>query len=100
MQTDTIENKVEEFNDVARNIGDIKKSYPDEWILLGNPVSDEYDRTISGVEKAMCIFCTLQFLLVSLFYFLITNDKKIFKKSVQIRLISVSPNKLLPFVSI
>ena len=49
MKTDTIDNKVVEFSDVARNIGDIKKSYPDEWILLGNPVSDEYDRTISGV---------------------------------------------------
>ena len=32
-----------------RSIEDIKASYPDEWILLGNPEDDEYDRTISGV---------------------------------------------------
>jgi len=49
MKTGTIENEVDEFSDAPRNIGDIKKSYPDEWVLLGNPVSDEYDRTISGV---------------------------------------------------
>ena len=49
MKTETIDNKVVEFSDAVRNIDDIKKSYPDEWVLLGNPVSDEYDRTISGV---------------------------------------------------
>ena len=32
-----------------RSIEDIKGSYPDEWILLGSPVSDEYDRTVAGV---------------------------------------------------
>ena len=33
-----------------RSIDDIKKSYPDEWILLGNPVMDEYRQDIlSGV---------------------------------------------------
>jgi len=49
MNTEVLDSKVEEFSDVERNISDIKKSYPDEWVLLGNPVSDEYDRTISGV---------------------------------------------------
>ena len=48
MKTDTIE-KVVEFSDTPRGIDDIKRSYPDEWILLGNPVMDEYDRTIAGV---------------------------------------------------
>jgi len=46
MSTDLIDNKVEESNGVARNIDNIKKSYPDEWVLLGNPVSDEYNRTL------------------------------------------------------
>ena len=32
-----------------RSIEDIKGSYPDEWILLGNPEKDEYHQTISGV---------------------------------------------------
>ena len=32
-----------------RSIEDIKKSYPDEWILLGDPEKDEYNRTIAGV---------------------------------------------------
>ena len=27
-----------------RSIEDIKKSYPDEWILLGNPEMDEYEQ--------------------------------------------------------
>jgi len=50
MDTDVIDNKVEEFTDVARSIEDIKASYPDEWILLGNPVMDEYRQEIlSGV---------------------------------------------------
>jgi len=37
--------------DVARrSIDDIKKSYPDEWILLGNPEMDKYRQEIlSGV---------------------------------------------------
>jgi len=29
-----------------RSIDDIKKSYPDEWILLGEPEMDEYRRNI------------------------------------------------------
>ena len=49
MNTDTIEKMVSEFDSMQRSIDDIKKSYPDEWIILGNPVSDEFDRTISGV---------------------------------------------------
>ena len=33
-----------------RSIEDIKASYPDEWILVGNPETDEYDQDIlSGV---------------------------------------------------
>jgi hypothetical protein len=32
-----------------RTIDDIKKSYPDEWILLGDPEEDEYGKYISGV---------------------------------------------------
>ena len=33
-----------------RSIDDIKKSYPDEWILLGDPEKDEYGMDIySGV---------------------------------------------------
>ena len=33
-----------------RSIEDIKKSYPDEWILLGNAEIDEYEQTIlSGI---------------------------------------------------
>ena len=33
-----------------RSIEDIKKSYPDEWILLGNPEINEYEQAIlSGV---------------------------------------------------
>ena len=49
MNTETIENRVEDFIGVRRSIEDIKRGYPDEWIILGNPVSDEFDRTISGV---------------------------------------------------
>ena len=50
MKTDTIERKVEEFSDAVRSIEDIKASYPDEWIVLGNPETDEYHSDfISGV---------------------------------------------------
>jgi hypothetical protein len=43
-------NRVEEVSDVTRSIEDIKTSYPDEWILLGNPEEDEYEQDIlSGV---------------------------------------------------
>jgi len=35
---------------VRHSIDDIKKSYPDEWILLGNPEMEEYGMDIySGV---------------------------------------------------
>ena len=46
-----LEHKNTEIADALapQSIEDIKKSYPDEWILLGDPVSDEYDRTISGI---------------------------------------------------
>lgn len=50
MNTDTLDNKVDEFTDVPLSIEDIKRSYPDEWILLGNPQKDEYGQSIiSGV---------------------------------------------------
>jgi len=46
MRTET----AEMVSEAPRSIDDIKKSFPDEWILLGNPVMDEYDRGIlSGV---------------------------------------------------
>ena len=48
MQTDTIEKNVE-FSDAIRSIEDIKASYPDEWIVLGDPVEDEFHQTIAGV---------------------------------------------------
>ncbi|MCL2073906.1 MAG: hypothetical protein FWH18_08300 [Marinilabiliaceae bacterium] len=48
MKTDMID-KNAFVGGVLRSIEDINASYPDEWILLGSPVSDEYDRTISGV---------------------------------------------------
>jgi hypothetical protein len=33
-----------------QNITDLKKQYPDEWLLLGNPEMDESEiNTISGV---------------------------------------------------
>ena len=47
MDTSEYENAV--VGEAPRSIEDIKSSYPDEWILLGNPLEDEYDRTISGV---------------------------------------------------
>jgi len=48
MNTDIID-KVVDFSEMPRSIDDIKKSYPDEWILLGNPEEDKYEQTISGV---------------------------------------------------
>jgi len=46
----SIEDSVTVPDTVQRSIDDIKKSYPDEWILLGNPVKDEYGMDIySGV---------------------------------------------------
>ena len=46
-----LEHKNTEIADTLapRSIEEIKRSYPDEWILLGNPVEDEYERTIAGV---------------------------------------------------
>ena len=50
MKTDTLEKEVLEFSEVVRSIDDIKKSYPDEWILLGNPERNEREMDIlSGV---------------------------------------------------
>jgi len=47
-----LENKTTEVADALapRSIEDIKGSYPDEWILLGNPEINEYEQEIlSGV---------------------------------------------------
>ncbi|MCL2073247.1 MAG: hypothetical protein FWH18_04965 [Marinilabiliaceae bacterium] len=48
MKTDITDKNVE-FSDAVRSIEDIKASYPDEWIVLGNPEKDEFDQTIAGV---------------------------------------------------
>ena len=33
-----------------RSIEDIKSSYPDEWVVLGNAVMDEYEQSVlSGI---------------------------------------------------
>ena len=47
----SIEDSVTAMPDAARrSIDDIKKSYPDEWVLLGNPEIEEYGMEIySGV---------------------------------------------------
>jgi len=46
MKTET----AEVFSNAPRSIDDIKKSYPDEWIILGSPEMDVYDQNIlSGV---------------------------------------------------
>jgi len=50
MKTLEQENTVEADALAPRSIEDIKRSYPDEWILLGNPEMDEYRQDIlSGV---------------------------------------------------
>ena len=50
MKTDVIDKTDEEFSDVIRGIEDIKSSFPDEWILLGNPEMNEREMAIlSGV---------------------------------------------------
>ena len=46
---DTMENIVEDFSGVRRSIEDIKGSYPDEWILIGDPEEDEQGRDITGI---------------------------------------------------
>ena len=49
MTVDTVEKAVE-FSEAPRSIEDIKASYPDEWILLGNPDINEREMEIlSGV---------------------------------------------------
>jgi hypothetical protein len=49
MISDTLEKEILEFDGVQRSIDDIKNSYPDEWILLGNTQEDKQGRTLSGV---------------------------------------------------
>ena len=47
---DTLEVKVGLEAGAPQSIEDIKASFPDEWILLGNPVMDEHRQEIlSGV---------------------------------------------------
>ena len=47
---DTLEDKNAVEVEAPRSIEDIKRSYPDEWILLGNPVRNEREMAIhSGV---------------------------------------------------
>jgi len=48
---DTMENIVEGFSGVRRSIEDIKNSYPDEWIALGDPIREEGQKQsiISGI---------------------------------------------------
>ena len=47
---ETLEHKSTVVADAPRSIDDIKRSYPDEWILVGSPETDEYDQDIlSGV---------------------------------------------------
>ena len=40
---------IEDSVTARRSIDDIKKSYPDEWIILGEPEMDEYRNFISGI---------------------------------------------------
>ena len=50
METLEHKNTVEADALAPRSIEDIKKSYPDEWIVMGNPEMDEYGQSIlSGV---------------------------------------------------
>ena len=50
MKTVEHENKVVADDLAPRSIEDIKSSYPDEWILLGNPEMDVYGQNIlSGI---------------------------------------------------
>ena len=49
MKTVEQENTVVADALASRSIEDIKSSYPDEWIVLGDPEKDEYNRTIAGV---------------------------------------------------
>jgi len=43
------ENRVEDFTGERLSIEDIKRSYPDEWILIGDPEEDENGWDISGI---------------------------------------------------
>jgi len=46
----TLEYNAAQKNEEPRDIDDLKKSYPDEWILLGDPEIDEVDQEIhSGI---------------------------------------------------
>ena len=47
---ETLEYKSAVVGEAPRSIEDIKNSYPDEWILLGNPVMEKHRADIlSGV---------------------------------------------------
>jgi hypothetical protein len=50
MNKDILEQEVSDYDGARRSIDEIKRSYPDQWIVLGNPVMDEYrQNVISGV---------------------------------------------------
>jgi len=50
METVEHKNTVEADALAQRSIEDIKKSYPDEWIVIGNAVMDEYEQSVlSGI---------------------------------------------------
>jgi len=42
-------NRVEDFTGERLSIDDIKRSYPDEWILIGDPEEDENGWDVSGI---------------------------------------------------
>jgi hypothetical protein len=50
MNTDTIENRIDDLAGVRSSIEVIKSTYPDEWILLGDPEMNEQEQAyLSGV---------------------------------------------------
>jgi hypothetical protein len=47
MNTDNaVEKEVSDFDGVRRSIEEIKSMYPDEWILIGDPIMDESDQDV------------------------------------------------------
>ena len=53
METFELKNTVETDALAPRSIEDIRANYPDEWILLGNPVMDEYRRVTPRPKRAV-----------------------------------------------
>jgi len=76
-----------EVEEKTFNIGEIKRSYPDEWILLGNPDIDEKNQMIlSGIvlyhspdKKEVCYLgktLTSEYEKTALFFNRVTPQKK------------------------